>query len=258
MTTLGRVTRRALLLGGGVAVGWLLSAGLHAPAAAATTLVPGVTGVVAPLSQYVPALDQAATVTSPILGPAESRLIGTPTGGPPWPPLAPIQGPPTGANPPGVLLIAPAVRRLAEPVDALLASASRAAARAMMATLPGSVPLGSAAAAAPAALSPDAMTTPPVPGPVDPRRAPPPGPDRILLVLPPVPGIPIGPTEPLTDLPGSPDGGTGSGSGPPHGDTDREVPVPGATESRLGTRSPPHDVTGALHNRADDPSFSPD
>ena len=88
MTTLGRVTRRALLLGGGVAVGWLLSAGLHAPAAAATTLVapalgaPAVTGVVAPLSQYVPALEQAATVTSPILGPAGSRLIGTPTGGP--------------------------------------------------------------------------------------------------------------------------------------------------------------------------------
>jgi hypothetical protein len=251
MSTLGRVTSRALLLGGGAATAWLLSAALHSPTASAAPIpepVPASTallgGVIAPLPSLLPAIEQAAPVTSPILGPVESLITGIPTSGRIRPLLAPIQGPPTVSDPTGVLLIAPTVHRLAEPTDALLAGESRTAARAMMALSPGSVP--GTHAALPASPSPQA----PLPGTN-------PGPNPALLVLPPLPSSPLVPPEPVTGATGDPSTGTG-GATQHRADTDRELPVPGATESLLGTRSPPVGRLGALLQRADDPTFAPD
>ncbi len=255
MSALGRVTSRVLLLGGGAAIAWLLSAALHSPAAAATPApvptppaiqtAPLLNGVSTPLSNLVPAIEQAAPVTSPILGPVESLLTGIPTSGRVRPLLAPIQGPPTVSDPTGVLLIAPAVHRLAEPTDALPAEESGTVARAMMALSPGSVP-GTQA-------GPDANSDPkaPLPGTS-------PGPNPALLVLPPLPSSPLVPPEPVGGAAGDPTT-TGTGGGTQHrADTDRELPVPGATESLLGTRSPPVGGLGALLERADDPTFAPD
>jgi hypothetical protein len=64
----------------------------------------------------------------------------------------------------------------------------------------------------------------------------------------------VAPTPPI-------DAGHGSGSeggGSHRSDNDRELPVPGATESQVGARSPPVGELGAPRTVADDPSFSPD